>query len=226
MILNATALVNSLNFAKQSGLRAANAYFEYYAALSLMRGVIFMIPNQEWNSGELMAISHTRSINLVSDWLSKFDKEEAAKLKEFMLLLKAQRELIAYKAPASAEQNLRANYDLLRTLTLLAELAEFNSEILEISVTKNASPSTFAVLDEHIHQVATIEIEGHVFSDDEDYHRFGYVQRKTKRPYHLALFMHQGQSEDFMGAWDGDEDKGEPFSNGSPSNWQSIFEVP
>ena len=70
------------------------------------------------------------------------------------------------------------------------------------------------------------QVEGFVFSDDEDYSRLGYVQRKTKRPYHLALFMRPGQSEDFIGAWDGDEDAGEAFSNGPPSNWQAIFDVP
>ena len=65
-----------------------------------------------------------------------------------------------------------------------------------------------------------------MFSDDDDYHRLSYVQRKLRRPYHLALFMHKGQSEDFMGAWDGDEENGEPFSQASPANWQAIFDVP
>lgn len=226
MILNATALLNSLDFAKRSGLRAANPYFEYYAALSMLRGLIFTLPTQEWTSGELLSISHAKAINVAFDWLSKFNKDTAARLKKATLQLKAQRELIAYKAPASGDRNLGGDYDLVALLTILAEVAQYNSEILELSVTKNADPATFKVLDEHIHQIATVEIEGFVFSDDEDYHRLGYVQRKLRRPYHLALFMHKGQSEDFMGAWDGDEDNGEPFSQGSPSNWQAIFEVP
>lgn len=226
MILNATVLVNSLEFARSSGLRAANPYFEYYATLSLLRGVVYMIPTEEWHSGDLMAISHSRAINVAFDWVAKFDKILAAKLKQTALQLKAQRELIAYKAPASGDRNLGANYDLVDLLTILAEVAEFNSELLDASITKNANPSTFVVLDEHIHQIANISVEGFAFVDDEDYHRLSYVQRKTRRPYHLALFMHPGQSEDFIGAWDGDEDKGEPFTNGSPSNWQAIFEVP
>ena len=226
MILNATVLLNSLEFARRSGLRAANPYFEYYAALSLLRGLVYTIPTEEWNSGELMAISHTRAINVAFDWLAKFDKGLAAEMKKTALQLKAQRELIAYKAPASGDRNLGANYDLDDFLTILAEVAEFNSELLEGSITKNADPSSFEVLDEDIHQIANVEVEGFAFSDDEDYWRLGYVQRKTKRPYHLALFMHPSQSEDFIGAWDGDEDAGEAFSNGSPSNWQAIFDVP
>lgn len=226
MILNATVLLNSLEFSRNSGLRIANPYFEYYAALSLLRGVVYTIPTEEWDSGQLMAISHTRAINVAFDWIAKFNKSLAAELKQTAFQLKAQRELIAYKAPASGDKNLGASYDLLDFLTILTEVAEFNSELLEASVTKNADPSTFDVMDEHIQQIANIKIEGFAFSDCEDYSRLRYVQRKTKRPYHLGLFMHPGQAEDFIGAWDGDEDKGEIFTNGSPSNWQAIFDVP
>ena len=226
MILNATVLLNSLEFARNSGLRAANPYFEYYAALSLLRGLVYTIPSEDWSSGELIAISHTRAINVAFDWIAKLDKSLAAEMKKTALQLKAQRELIAYKAPASGDQNLGSNYDLADFLTILAEVAEFNSELLEGSITKHADPGSFEVLDEHIHQIATVEVEGFTFSDDEDYRRLGYVKRKIQRPYHLGLFMHPGQSEDFIGAWDGDEDVGETFSNGSPSNWQAIFDVP
>ena len=226
MILNATVLLNSLEFARTSGLRAANPYFEYYATLSLLRGVVYTIPTEKWDSGQLLAISHARAINVAFDWVAKFDKSLAEELKKTTLQLKAQRELIAYKAPASGDRNLGASYNLTYLLTILAEVAEFNSELLETSITKNADPASFEVLDEHIHKIANVEVEGFVFSDNEDYWRLGYVQRKTKRPYHLALFMHPGQSEDFIGAWDGDEDEGETFSNGSPSNWQAIFDIP
>lgn len=226
MILNATVLLNSLEFAQDSGLRAANPYFEYYASLSLLRGLVYTIPTEEWSAGELMTISHARAINVAFDWIAKFDKDLASSMKRTALQLKAQRELIAYKAPASGDGNIGGNYDLIEFLTIIAEVAEFNSELLDNSITKNADSSSFEVLDEHIHQIATVEIEGFTFSDNEDYLRLGYVQRKTRRPYHLGLFMHKGQSEDFIGAWDGDEDAGETFSNGSPANWQAIFDVP
>jgi hypothetical protein len=216
MILNATVLVNSLDFSRKVGLRAANPYFEYYATLSLLRGVVCLIPTEEWKDGDLLSISHTRATNVAFDWIAKFDKARADDLKRTTLQLKAQRELIAYKAPASGDRNMGSDYDLVELLTILAEIAEFNSELLEASVTKNANPSSFTVLDEHVHQIARAEVEGYAYCDDQDYIRLDYVQRKTRRPYHLGLFMHPGQSEDFIGAWDGDEDKGEPFTNGSP----------
>ena len=200
MILNATALLNRLEFARTSLLRTANPYFENNAALSLLHGLVYTIPTEDWNSGELMAISHTRAINVTFDLVAKFDKSMAAEMKKTALQLKVQRELIAYKAPASGDKNLGVNYDLTEFLTILVEVAEFNSELLERSITKNADPLSYEVLDEHIHQIATVEVEGFTYSDDEDYWRLRYVQRKTKRPYHLGLFMHPGQSYDFIGA--------------------------
>lgn len=226
MILNATVLVNSLEFARDTGLRAAIPYFEYYAALSLLRGIAYTLPSESWGGGRLVSISHSKAINLGFGWIAKFDQELSARLKQMTYQLKANRELFSYRAPASADKNLESSNDLIRYLTLLAETAQFNSELLEASVNKNAPESAFLVDDDHVHQIATIEIEGSVFSDDEDYYRLGYLQRKQRRPYNLALFMTEGQTEDFFGAWEGDADKGETFSNGPPSAWQVIFDIP
>jgi hypothetical protein len=226
MILNATVLVNSLDFARLAGLRTANPYYEYYATLSLLRGVVFLTPTVGWQDGALMSISHSKAINIAFDWIARLDKQKAAELKSTTLLLKAQRELIAYKAPASGDRNLGGDYDLIELLTILAEVAEFNSELLEASVTKNADPSTFVVLDEHVHQIARPEVEGYTYFDSQDCVHLDYLRRKMPRPYHLGVFMHPGQSEDFVCAWDGDDGNTESFTNGSPANWQVIFDVP
>lgn len=226
MILNATVLFNSLDFAERVGLRTANPYFEYYAALSLLRGLVYTLPSESWQSGKLIEIPHSKAINLAFDWLAKFNKTKANKLKKTALQLKAQRELIAYRAPASGDKNLGKNYDLEELLILSAEAAQFNSELLQSSVDKHAKPETFEVLQQHITAITHVSIDGFSFADSEDRCRLGYVQRKIKRPYQLSLFMTEGQTEDFIGAWDGDEDNGEQFSNGPPSNWQAIFDIP
>lgn len=226
MILNATVLLNSCEFARKTGLRSAIPYFEYYATLSMLRCLVYTLPTQSWDEGKLIEITHTKAINLAIDWINNFNKVKAIELKATIFQLKAQRELISYRAPASGDTNLGKDYDLIELLTILAEAAEFNSELLQASINKNADPLMFEVLDEHIHMIANVSIEGYTFSDNEDYYRLGYVQRKTKRPYHLQLFMTEGQTEDFIGAWDGDQDDEEQFSNGSPSDWQAIFDVP
>ena len=226
MILNATVLLNSKAFATNLGMRTANPYFEYYAAFSLMRGLVSTLPTESWQCGRIFEISHSKAINVAFDWLAKFNRVKAFELKKLSMQLKAQRELVAYRAPASGARSLGDNYDLEELLVLLAEAAQFNSEILEQSVEKNANPLVFEVLQEHISAVADVSIEGYQFIDREDLHRLDYVRRKIGRPYSLALFMTEGQTEDFIGSWDGDEDAGEVFSNGSPSNWQAIFDIP
>lgn len=207
-------------------MRAANPYFEYYSVLSVLRAVVYTLPSENWNDGDLMSITHSKAINIVFDWLAKFDKEHAARLKNVALQLKAQREVISYKAPASGDSILGEDYDLVELLIVLAEVAQLNSELLEASVTKNAAAADFEVMDKHINQIANFSLEGFSFSDPEDRHRLGYAQRKQPRPYNLALFMTEGQTEDFIGAWDGNEDMDEMFTNGPPSNWQEIFDIP
>lgn len=226
MILNATVLFNSLEFAERVGLRTANPYFEYYSTLSLLRGLACTLPSEPWQDGKLLEVSHTKAINVAFDWIAKFSKSKARELKTAALQLKAQRELIAYRAPASGDSNLANNYNLEELLVLLAESAQFNSEILQASVSKNADPNTFKVLDKNISSISKVSIGEFTFVDHEDKYRLSYMQRKIKRPYQLTWFMTEGQTEDFIGAWDGDEDKGEIFSNGSPSNWQAIFDIP
>lgn len=226
MILNATVLVNGLNFAAGSGMRIANPYLEYYAALCSMRAVVFTLPTEEWLDGSLMAISHKKAINVSFDWLAKLNRSRSNLLKQTTLQLRAQRELISYRAPASGDANLGLSYDLVQLLTILVELAQFNSELLEKSISKNANPEAFFVDEAHIYELSNPQIEGFSFYDREDAYRLGYIRRKMPRPYNLASFMTEGQTEDFIGAWDGDEGAGERFTNGGPPDWQTIFDIP
>jgi hypothetical protein len=224
MILNATVLMNALDYSKEVGLRIANPYFEYYAALSLLRALVYTIPGETWSDGGLMTISHSKAINVSFDWIAKFDKDTAQRLKRLTQQLKARREVISYKAPASGSSILDTEYDLYELLIILAEMAQLNSELLEVSVLKNASPETFIVDYGHMTQIVQYEIEGYSFSDREDGHRLGYIGRKQSHPLNLALTMTEGQTEDFIGAWDGEEEG--MFNNGSLANWQEIFDVP
>lgn len=224
MILNATVLTNALDYSKEVGLRIANPYFEYYATLSLLRALVYTIPSENWSGGDLMAISHSKAINVAFDWIAKFDKDVAQRMKRLTQQLKAQREVISYKAPASGDSILDSDYDLYELLITITEMAQLNSELLEASVSKNASSDTFVVDYEHMTQIAQFEIEGFAFTDSEDGYRLDYIKRNQPRPHNLASTMTEGQIEDFFGAWDG-EDKG-MFNNGSPADWQEIFDVP
>lgn len=227
MILNATVLLKSAEYSEEMNLRIVRPYLEYYAVLSLLRCVVYTLPDQLWDNGKLIEISHTKAINLASNWLAKFCPKEAEKLKGACKLLKAQRELISYRAPASGDSNLDNNYDVIQICTILAELAQFNSELLEVSVNKNVDPKNFVVHTNDIEKITNVEIEGYRFKDQYDSMRLDYVRRKQPQPLNLGLFMTEGQTEDFIGAWD-DYDNEDPviYHGGGPYSWQSIFDIP
>lgn len=229
MILNATVLLKNVEYAEVKNVRIVKPYLEYYAVLSLLRCVVYTLPELDWNNGELIKISHTKALNLVIDWLAKFNIEKSQELKKVCKLLKAQRELISYRAPASGDTNLSDSYDINEICTILAEVAQFNSELLEASVTKNASTEDFVVHYSDIDKIVNVEIEGENFYDRYDSIRLSYVQRKQSRPYNLASFMTEGQTEDFIGAWDDDdnyENDDSIYHGGSPCDWQDIFDIP
>ena len=228
MILNATVLLKNVEYAEEKNIRIVKPYLEYYAVLSLLRCVAYTLPELEWNDGKLIKISHTKALNLAMDWLAKFSNDKSQELKKICKLLKAQRELISYRAPASGDANLSSYYDVIEICTILAEVAQFNSELLEASVTKNASKEDFVVHQSDIKKIVNVEIEGERFHDDYDLSRLNYVQRRQPRPYNLAIFMTEGQTEDFIESWDDDSyDKdGSIYHGGSPCDWQGIFDIP
>ncbi len=230
LILNTTVLLLNDEYANEKNIRIVRPYLHYYSVLSLLRCIVLTLPEQKWNNGNIMELSHKKTIEIAFDYITKFNKKEANKIKNTCLYLKAKRELLAYRVPASGDENLEENYDIIKVCTILAEIAEFNSSLLEMSVTKNASPNTFNVYYEDISKLYDIEVEGYTFRDKEDAHRLSYVSRKIKRPYCLSLFMTEGQTEDYIGAWDTYNDEGncneEVFYTGGPSNWQAIFDIP
>lgn len=229
MILNATVLLKNVEYAEEKNVRIVKPYLEYYAVLSLLRCVVYTLPELEWKDGELIKISHAKALNFAMDWLAKFSKEKSKELKKACKLLKAQRELISYRAPASGDSNLSDGYDIIEICTILAEVAQFNSELLEASVTKNALNDDFVVHQSDIDKIVNVEIEGERFYDRYDSIRLNYVQRKQPRPFNLASFMTEGQTEDFIGAWDDDDtydEDGSIYHGGSPCDWQGIFDIP
>lgn len=230
MILNSTVILKQSEFSRQKNLRMSIPYLEYYSILSLLRGVVFTLPDIDWDNGELLKISHAKAINLTCDWIAKFSKSKASEIKDKCLQLKAQRELISYKAPASGDKNLGDTVDVEYMATLLSEIAQYNSELLESSVKKNTRKEHHVLLSHVAEKVCDIEIEGYNFFDNEDAYRLSYIHRKQPYPFNINLFMTEGQTEDFIGAWDPedyDEDSDEHiFYSGSPSQWQNIFDIP
>lgn len=103
MILSASVMLESLEYAERKNLRTVIPNLEYFSILSAIRAVVFVSPLLEWQDGELIKQTHKKSINVVSDWLSILDKDFAYRFKKFILHSKAYRELISYRAPSSGD---------------------------------------------------------------------------------------------------------------------------
>lgn len=228
MILSATLTLQSLDFSNEKNLRVVIPYLEYYSVLSAMRSLIFTLPTEEWKNGEIFNMNHSKIINLTCSYIAKFDKNLAEKIKKDIIRLKAQRELISYRAPTSGDNKCHKNIDSLEICKLIVEIAQFNSEILEKSIHKNSSQKYFEFKDEYINKLSDISVGDINFFDIEDNYRLNYLKRKWPIPTNILHIMTEGHTEDFFGAWDPleeDEDS-ELFSTGSSSSWQMIFDIP
>ncbi len=107
---------------------------------------------------------------------------------------------------------------------LLAEVAQFNSELFEFSMLKHANSDHFCLLSEYAAKIASFEIDGHYFGDNEDAYRLGYLAGKQPYPVNIQHLMKQGHVDDFFGAWVSKEESDELFN---PDEMKHIiFDIP
>lgn len=226
MILSASVLLSSCEFSKEKNIRIVEPYLNYYALLSCCRAVIFTSPDCAWNNKELFEMTHKKTINIIGDIISKFNKERGIEIKEKIDKAREYREIYSYKFPANGL--IKDGLSLKETInicSLLCEIAQFQSKVLENSVTKNVSMEY--EFDADILSMGFWYGDKHFnFTDSEDMFRIGYMVRKQKRPYSLHMTMTEGMVEDFFGAWYPENDSDLENTYNPDANWQIIFPVP
>lgn len=224
MIMTATMQLNGLDYAHEKNMRMVCPYLVYYSFLSLLRGIVYTLPEVNWDGGNLVKISHRKAITLAFEHIAKFDKELSVKLKKNTLEKKAFRELISYRSPSSGDTNVPDFGDVVPIATLLAEVAQFNSELLEASIIKNADKESFVFLNKYIEDLSMITIESINIFDKEDAYRLDYLRRKYPLPPNILHIMTEGHVEDFFGAWVSDEEMDDSFN--PDESWGLIFDIP
>jgi len=201
LIMSATLHVNSVYYAEERNLRVVVPYLRYYSVFSLLRAVCYTLPEHHWNHGALIEISHEKAISGALDHLRRFDPAIADTVEGEVRELKAERELISYRAPSVGDDQVSEKYTLISLCTLLAEIAQFNSELFDASLSRHGKPEAFQLIPEHLAKLASVEIDGHYFGDIEDAYRLDYLARKHPRPSNLMHMMKEGHVDDFFGAW-------------------------
>lgn len=224
LVMSSTLHVNAAYFAEDKNLRVVTPYLRYYSVFSLLRAVCYTLPEHDWKDGNLIHISHVAAIEGALEHLRRFDKTVADSAEKEIRELKAERELISYRAPSSGDDCVSEKNRYLSLCILLAEVAQFNSELFESSLLKHANPSHFCLLSEYAEKIASFEIDGHYFGDNEDAYRLSYLARKQPYPVNIQHFMKEGHVEDFFGAWVAKEEGDEFFD---PDEMQHIiFDIP
>jgi hypothetical protein len=129
-------------------------------------------------------MTHKKTINIACDVLACFNRNLSRKVKNSTMHLKAFRELISYRAPSSGDNFEKPDFDVYRHCRLFLEVAQLQSELLEISIAKHVSAS-FELEEAFTQHVYEVEIDGILFHDIEDWRRIGYLARKHPAPKNI-----------------------------------------
>lgn len=225
MILSSSILLSSVEYASKKNIRVVEPYLLYYSLLNCSRAVVLTSPFEEWKYGKLYSSSHFKIIKKVTDIISKYNIEIGAEIGQFISWAREYREIFSYRFPANGltSHNLSID-DVIEKCKLLCEITQFQSKILENSITKRVE-AEFGLDESVLREAYLYGKENFQFIDDEDYHRISYIYRKQKRPYSIDLTMTEGMVEDFFGAWSAEDSGSEDLYN-PDTNWQIIFPVP
>ena len=220
LILASSVLLTSADYAVGKNVRIVEPYLYYYSLLNCARAVAFTNP---WvNGDDLFTMTHEKTINVVCDHIIKYDKEKGAYIKDFINKAKSFRELYSYRLPTKGIQHFKQSFsEVVEICTVLAELAQLQSAVLERTFNKNGNGHF--ELDIDIMSKAFYYNDISIF-DEEDFYRVNYLARKNPRPLSIINTMTEGWVEDYFGGWCADEDL--DMSYNPDQNWRIIFNVP
>lgn len=225
MVLGASIMAQSLEFAASKNLRPVVSYLQYYSVLHSLRAVLFTDPHVLWNDGKILQTTHSKTINVATSTLAHFDREMSEHVKASVLHLKAFRELISYRAPSSGDGFPQPDFDIYEFCRLFLEIAQLQSELLEASIKKNVS-EPFPLDEDFTRHVCQVDIDGIHFADEEDRYRIGYLARKHPVPTTILHVMSEGHVEDFFGSWCADNGDAESDAFNPDNDWRILFDVP
>jgi hypothetical protein len=229
LLLSATVMLSSHNFAAVRRLRIVEPYLSYYSLFNASRALVFLVPEERWRDGALLEdVTHTKVINVTADQLRYLSESVADAYKDIARRALALREFCSYKFPAMGLKGPVSEFsptdeEVLHFCRYIAEVAELYSECLEAEFKPYANPygmfseAPLRRFFEYEHKFLPWPID-----DRDDYWRLGHLLRKVGAPICLQKTATDGLVEDFMAAWDfGDEAKGEyrPLL----TDWDLIF---
>lgn len=204
MILSSTLIYNSLEYSESRNVQISEPYLRYYTLLCACRAVVFTSMDNPWLDGKIVTLPHSKILSATENCLKSISKKEGSRVANQLGTAKANRELFSYAFPSNGDGNKYkkiTTQDTESIATLLLEIAQMNSEILEKSILKYAPDFDSHILEEYFFKAVEYDNNGDSFVDDEDYYRMGYISRKQPFPHSLYLTLSEGMVDDFFEAW-------------------------
>lgn len=230
LLLSATVMMTSAHFAVTKRLRIVEPYLLYYALFNTSRSLVLLVPEEKWRDGAILdATTHTKTLNVTSDRLRLLSPQVSDEYKSVAANALAAREFFSYKFPAQGLKGEAAALvprfeDVLKLCRFVAELAQFNSECLEVAFAAHGEPyGDFAEeplrrFFEYQHRFSEVHVD-----DSDDHYRLGSLLRRLGRPVSLERTATDGLVEDFYAAWNfADNDSTDQYS---PEDWGLILSL-
>ena len=226
MIMSSTLMLTSLQFGIKRNIKITEPYLIYYSLLNIARSVVFTNPNIEWREGGIMTLSHSKIIKIAGESIIQFSSEVGSKILDIFIRAKENREIFSYKFPAEAAFDLGISIeDTIEICGFLAEIAQFQSEILEKVNAQNTDNSESKLVDSILNKGFIYSGKTFELFDNDDAYRLDYIRRKQPFPVSLHLTLTEGMIEDFFGAWYDSENSDKEGYYDPDENWNLIFNM-
>jgi len=203
MLLASQLLLNVASYSERKNILLTQPYLLYYTLLNTCRAFLFTDLMLSWNGGKIRLSTHDIIRKNAINALKRLSPSAATEADALILEAKKQRELFSYSFPASGpmaipEGRLQIGrvYPVLR---LLSDLAELNSECLEVAWQRH-SGKTCQIDKVQLYELMKYD-SGNGIVDDDDKYRLNYLARKYSGPACLVSIATEGMTEDVFGAW-------------------------
>lgn len=232
MILSATVMITSLEYAIEKNLMISVPYLSYYAILSCCRAIVFTLPSQKWGRN-LIEMKHAKILNTVGDCVRKLNVNYGNEISSLLFQYKDYRELFSYKFPASGVSLVSGfEYnDTVQRCKTLCEIAQLNSQQVERYIEKHCFDNIEEWGELNLEYLKCcfqypLDDKASTIIDIEDAYRVGYINRKQPFPVDLYHTASQGMVEDYFGSWCSDENALENKNDkyNPDCDWNRIFQ--
>ena len=223
LITVATSHINSANIVHERNLLITASHLRYEAIVFQSRAICYTLPEHKWKNGKIIEISSNDAIKWTLEYLQKFDNELAESIETTIKRLKHNRDLISYDAHSLDKTTSKSDI-FLSLCTLLAEVAQFNSELLEEALFEhgNYANSEFELLQKYLDKIS-VKTKG--FSEGDDNYQLGSIASKYPQPRNLMNLMTKSYIDDSMRWWLQKDDFNDSYNHTLHKNRQIIFDI-